>query len=304
MNLVFAHFATILILTLFFTTPALALTSFDQTTSQITPEAAKNEYYTLDETAPADLSTEFIEPEILAEEFANWSQQALANSDISLVKWILHKTAPPQATDPYKRRAHFGGWMRDPSTNSCYSVRALVLMRDSLDPVTYSANNHCVVESGTWKDPYTGATLTDAKKQIQIDHLVPLKNAYISGAWTWTPVQRCTYANFMGSKYHLISAEAHENMKKGDRPPGQYLPPDRSYSCQYISNWLKVKLGWNLLMSAEEGDDIAQLLTQNNCPSSILHMSKNELRTIRNEMQNPRGCANFKGGSTLGTPSN
>lgn len=304
MNLAFALIATILIQLILLSTPALALSSFDQTGAQINPETTKNEYYTLDETAPADLSTNLIEPEILVQEFANWAQQTLAASDISLVKWILHKTAPPQATDPYKRRAHFGGWMRDPTTNTCYSVRTLVLMRDSRQPVTYSATNHCVVESGVWVDPYTGGTLTNAKKQVQIDHMVPLKNAYVSGAWAWTPVQRCTYANFMGSSYHLISAEAHENMKKGDSPPGQYLPPDRSYSCQYISNWLKIKLSWNLLMSAEEGDDIARLLSQNNCSSSTLHISKNELRTIRNEMQNPRGCANFKGGSTLGVPNN
>lgn len=56
------------------------------------------------------------------------------------------------------------------------NTREVVLKRDGTD-VTQN-NSTCAAESGTWKSPYDGATWHNAT-EVQIDHMVPLANAWI-----------------------------------------------------------------------------------------------------------------------------
>jgi hypothetical protein len=132
------------------------------------------------------------------------------------------------------------------------------------------------VKSGTWDDPYTGRTYTSAD-DIQIDHFVPLKNAYMSGADKWTKKQRCLYANFMGNKFHLLSVFGKENMKKSDRGPEGYMPPNNSYQCQYVAQWLKVKMIWNLGLTPPEKAAIENLAQSNHCTATELAYTQNDL---------------------------
>lgn len=60
------------------------------------------------------------------------------------------------------------------------------MKRDGSNVVTNSA---CTATSGTWFSPYDGATWT-AASDVDIDHMVPLKNAWISGANAWTTAKR------------------------------------------------------------------------------------------------------------------
>lgn len=48
--------------------------------------------------------------------------------------------------------------------------------------------------SGSWFSVYDGATWT-ASSDVDIDHLVPLKEAWLSGARDWTTAQREALAN-------------------------------------------------------------------------------------------------------------
>lgn len=50
-----------------------------------------------------------------------------------------------------------------------------VIKRDGTDVKTNSA---CVAESGNWVSPYDGVKFT-AARDLDIDHMVPLKNAWI-----------------------------------------------------------------------------------------------------------------------------
>lgn len=244
-------------------------------------------YYTFDEGESDTLSWK--DPMDLLSEGAAMVDTA-ARAGVSLLRWVLHDDPAPVPIEPYKRRQHFGGWMRDPSHETCYNTRARILIRESQRDVTMSSR--CVVATGLWKDPYTG-NLFESARQIQIDHMVPLKNAYISGAASWTPKHRCIYANFEKSEYHLIAASGHENMSKGDDTPADYLPPDESYVCTYLKHWMMVKLTWRLFMSDVEVKAITDAMKEHRCENAAMKISKTELRNMRVAMQDESGCENF-----------
>lgn len=199
---------------------------------------------------------------------------------LSLLNWTLHSEALLPPADRYRRQFHFGRWINDPDDETCFNTRAKVLIRDSEAPVSFKEKNHCLVEKGRWADPYTGSNL-DESAQIQIDHMVPLKNAYVSGASEWDYQTRCHYANYMGNTFHLISASGRENMRKGDASPARYIPPNQAYRCQYLENWLKIKLIWKLKMVPAEVAAIRQGIIENACSPENFQLSPAELRQQR-----------------------
>lgn len=201
-----------------------------------------------------------------------------------LTNWKPKKSPIPEETEAYKRSYHFGRWINDPNDDSCYNTRGRALERDSEVPVKTSDTNQCRVDQGLWTDPYTHKK-TKVAKEIQIDHLVALKNAYVSGAFKWSRKYRCLYANYMGNSYHLLSVDARENMAKGDRSPADYLPPREEYRCEYIKAWLKVKLIWGLNMSDYEAEGIEAAIKENKCPASMFRISKKELLEQRRIIQ-------------------
>lgn len=169
----------------------------------------------------------------------------------------------PLPTVPYNRAAQFGGWLADVSGATCMNTRAFVLVRDSATQVTMTPNG-CTVKSGTWNDPYTAAQLVSAN-DIQIDHVVALKNAYMTGAHEWNQAKRCLYANYMGNKFHLLSVDGPQNLKKSDLSPAGYTPPNKKFVCEFIKDWLNIKLIWSLRVTPTENDAIQSIAVDNNC---------------------------------------
>ena len=194
---------------------------------------------------------------------------------LDLLSWT-NKHDESNSGPAYTRIAHFGAWINDPNDDNCYNTRGRVLLRDSKIPVQASTENHCKVQSGLWLDPYTSAKIKDAS-EIQIDHVVPLKNAYVSGAYRWSRSSRCHYANYTGNKYHLLSVSGTQNMSKGDRSPAYYLPPTVAYRCEYMKTWLKIKLIWGLNMSLDEAAGIKEQLALHHCDLSKFSMTGTEL---------------------------
>lgn len=250
----------------------LASVTQAQTATPSKPQQIYNEYYTIDEQASSNYSFSGFSPEFTAFQFVDMAKRLVLN----LLKWTLHEEQRPVAEEDYVRKLHFGRWINDPTDDTCMNTRAKVLVRDSDGEVTFRNEKKCVVESGRWLDVYTNQEYTSSR-QIQIDHLVPLKNAYISGAFKWDYKTRCLYANYMGFKDHLISSEAHQNMAKGDRGPEKYLPPELSYRCEYVKNWLTVKLIWGLNMTTDEIQAIHEVVTNYNCNPSDFRITKQEL---------------------------
>ena len=162
----------------------------------------------------------------------------------------------PEASVSYNRARDYGGWLRMSAPyNRCFNVRDQVLAEESTksrfkfdEPET---GWRCKITAGSWKDAYTGNRATDPK-ELDIDHLVPLKEAHLSGGHRWSKEKRKEYANFLRDPNHLIAVDFSENRKKGDKDPPNYMPPNDAYHCTYLRNWIAVKRRWELSMDSAE----------------------------------------------------
>ena len=103
--------------------------------------------------------------------------------------------------------------------------------------------------------------VTDPKK-LDIDHLVPLAEAHSSGADLWDADKRKAFANDLSDPRSLIAVKASANRSKSDRDPAQWLPINKPYRCQYVSNWIAVKQRWGLTTDNEEKANIYRLQSQ------------------------------------------
>ena len=159
-------------------------------------------------------------------------------------------------------RALFDHW-RDVDGDGCDS-RDQVLKRDSIslpqvDPID------CNVVAGDWISPYDGARWSNPS-DIDIDHVVALKEAWDSGAWAWSAAQRKAFANDTSDSRTLLAVTDSVNQSKSDKDPSNWLPPLQSYTCTYLGNWIAVKVRWNLSMDSSEFGRIKNLL-QSTCIS-------------------------------------
>ena len=94
--------------------------------------------------------------------------------------------------DPWDYYAHaeFGQAWADNDRNGC-DQRNDVLSRDLDDVVYRPGTRNCIVERGTFHDPYSGTTIHFERGpltslEVQIDHVVPLADAWRKGAQDWS----------------------------------------------------------------------------------------------------------------------
>ena len=152
-----------------------------------------------------------------------------------------------EAKNEYDRK-EFGGWID--ADRDCQDTRQEVLIRQSLIPVTYDVKG-CKVVTGKWQCFFTGRVFTNPR-QLDIDHFVPLKEAFLSGAKDWTREDKRKYANDLEHPYALIAVAAGANRSKGAKDPAQWMPPDPKSHCEYISRWIDIKESHGLNFDAEE----------------------------------------------------
>ena len=133
----------------------------------------------------------------------------------------------------------------------CQNARHEVLVAESTEPVGFKTSKGCRVVSGSWNDPYSGKTITDAS-QLDIDHLVPLKEAHESGGHAWDLYRKRDYANDLTDPNTLIAVDKALNRQKGAGDPAEWLPPNKAYQAEYAQAWVAVKLKWELTSDAEE----------------------------------------------------
>lgn len=245
------------------------------------------EYFTIEENE-TNLKSDF-SPLSAGIELAR-KLETLASTKLNLLKWIRHEARQKETPERYIRKTHFGQWIKDPTRATCLNIRGKVLVRDAASEVRYRDDKSCVVESATWNDPYSGETHFSAE-DMQIDHFVPLKNAYLSGAWKWSTSRRCHYANYIGNDFHLLAVTGRENQRKSDRAPDEYLPGNEEFVCDYLENWLKVKAIWQLKLSQSEANAILHAINTYNCSSKTFTISRSTLSRQRNETREiPETC--------------
>ena len=157
---------------------------------------------------------------------------------------------------PYNR-ALYGDWID--ADNDCQNTRHEVLLRQANGPVTYKTERECRVSTGTWQDPYLDKTFHLASA-LDIDHLVPLKEAHESGGYTWDRPRRQAFANALADTNHLLPVARSINRKKGAKDPADWLPPNEQYHKFYARAWVKVKRAWGLTADARELSALRQIL--------------------------------------------
>ncbi|WP_345605652.1 HNH endonuclease family protein [Pseudonocardia adelaidensis] len=166
-------------------------------------------------------------------------------------------------------REEFGQSWSDVDRNGC-DQRNDVLARD-LTEVEYRPGTHsCVVQAGTFTDPYSGRTVPfqrgrGTSDDVQIDHVVALANAWQTGAQQLDGEARERFAN---DPLNLMAAEGEVNQQKGDGDAATWLPPARGFRCAYVARQVAVKAKYRLWVTAAERDAIAGVLGA--CPGQEL----------------------------------
>jgi hypothetical protein len=156
----------------------------------------------------------------------------------------------PQDTAQVYVRAYFGdGWID--ADHDCQDTRAEVLIAESTAPVTFTTSSNCTVATGRWVDPWSGVVVTSAT-QVQIDHDVPLAEAWRSGAWAWTTAERIAYANDLSYGWHLNAVTNSENTSKSDSDPAHWKPPLQSTWCLCARAWTTIKAKYGLTADQAE----------------------------------------------------
>lgn len=166
---------------------------------------------------------------------------------------------------PAYSRSAFGSAWRDIDANGC-NQRDDVLLRDAVPgTTTVQQQGRCPhdVLAGAWVDPYSGkqVTLDDLKdprqaQGIQIDHVVPLAEAWISGAHAWADDRRERFANDLSV---LAAADGPTNASKGSHDPAAWRPK-LPFQCAYATGWIDVKHRWGLAVDLGEKRALAEML--------------------------------------------
>src|SRR5687768_3013870 len=158
--------------------------------------------------------------------------------------WLNSLTVATQGSMTGYSRDLFPHWV---TISGACNTRETVLKRDGTSVVT---NSSCAATSGRWFSPYDGATWT-AASDVDIDHVVPLAEAWRSGAASWTTSRRQSFANDLTNP-QLIAVTDNVNQAKGDQDPALWKPPLTSYWCTYAKMWTRAKYKWGLTVNSAE----------------------------------------------------
>ncbi len=202
--------------------------------------------------------------------------KAVAITVVAVVVCVLFTAVPAGATPPnipsastaltrlnsltVSAESHASTYDRDLfphwiTISGACNTREQVLKRDGTSVVV---NSSCAATSGSWYSPYDGATWTNAS-DVDIDHMVPLAEAWASGAWSWTTTQRQTYANDLGGP-ELWAVTDNVNQAKGDKDPAEWQPSLSSFRCTYARAWIQVKYYYNLSVDSTEKSSLNAML--------------------------------------------
>lgn len=130
-------------------------------------------------------------------------------------------------------------------TATARNTRAEVLISEAEadTPITYTILSRCTVAMGRWFSYYDRVSWTLAL-DVDIDHMVPVAEAWSSGARTWTSARRQAFATDLGDYRTLVGVTDNVTQSKGDQDPFTWLP---AYGkCRYVAGWVAVYIRWEL----------------------------------------------------------
>lgn len=177
-----------------------------------------------------------------------------ASTAISARSLLFRVPVRSEAGTSTYERTYFRHWI-DADRDGCDTREEILIARSR---VAVSPGAGCRVSTGHWYSYYDDATWT-ASSDVDIDHVVALKEAWESGARHWSTDTRTRFANDLGYRWSLEAVTDNVNASKGDRDPAQWLPP--KYRCTYATRWVAVKYRWRLSMDSAEREALSSLLS-------------------------------------------
>ncbi|MFF4602639.1 HNH endonuclease family protein [Streptomyces sp. NPDC001339] len=178
---------------------------------------------------------------------------AHASETLSLHDAIEDLPQAAESRDGYAR-TKFRHWI-DEDKDGC-NTRNEVLLKEAVAPP--DVGPRCKLTGGTWLSYYDDKTV-DSPSGLDIDHMVPLAEAWDSGASQWTAARRQAYANDLDAERSLVAVTARSNRQKADQDPAEWMPPDADAQCTYLSDWVGTKLRWSLTIDRDERDTLREL---------------------------------------------
>ncbi|MFD9604487.1 HNH endonuclease family protein [Streptomyces sp. NPDC056708] len=166
--------------------------------------------------------------------------------------YLSELTVAAEGSSTGYSRDKFPHWITQSGT--C-NTREVVLKRDGTN---VTQDSSCAAVSGSWYSEYDGATWT-AASDLDIDHMVPLAEAWRSGASSWTTAQRQAFANDL-TRPQLIAVTDNVNQSKSDQDPASWLPSRTAYRCTYVRAWVHVKHYYNLSVDSAEKSALQSVL--------------------------------------------
>lgn len=189
----------------------------------------------------------------------NITQNSGSSPAAAALNTLLIKGRAPKTG--YTREMFSSGW----GTIGNCDARNYILARDMQEVVF--VDNTCKVATGTLQDPYTATTIhfvrgPDSSGSVQIDHVVALSDAWQKGAQQLSPTERFQLAN---DPLELLAVDGKTNQAKGDGDAASWLPPNKSFRCDYIARQIAVKQKYKLWVTVAEYNAMAKILI--NCPN-------------------------------------
>ncbi|MFE9769457.1 HNH endonuclease family protein [Streptomyces sp. NPDC005808] len=157
-------------------------------------------------------------------------------------------------------RSKFRHWT-DADRDGC-NARLEVLKSEAVTAPEQGAN--CLLTGGRWYSWYDD-TYVDNARQLDVDHLVPLAEAWDSGASGWSAKEREGFANDLDDPRALIAVSAGSNRSKSDQDPSTWVPPFEAYRCRYVTDWVADKTRYRLAVDPSEEAALSEILSR--CPS-------------------------------------
>jgi uncharacterized protein DUF1524 len=191
---------------------------------------------------------------LVAVAFWWWNRESSATPPVAAADTLASLKVEPAGPMRGYSRDRFPHWS---SNGESCDTREVVLQRQGRDVVR---DAKCRATGGRWISPYDDTEITDATK-VDIDHVVPLAEAWRSGAANWTDERRKQFANDLNAP-QLVAVTATSNRSKGDQDPAQWKPPAKSYWCTYAQNYVQVKAAYQLSVDQAERDALAEMLTK------------------------------------------
>jgi hypothetical protein len=189
--------------------------------------------------------------------------------ELSAVEALATLAVKGRAPKTGYARSEFGQTWADVDRNGC-DTRNDMLKRDLTEIVYKVKTRNCVVLSGILLDRYSGETINFMRgnvssMEVQIDHVVALSNAWQTGAFKLSVVQRTALAN---DPMNLFAVKGRLNSQKGDGDAATWLPPLKSFRCAYVAQQIAVKAKYSLWVTAPEKEAMVRILSA--CPKQVL----------------------------------